>query len=88
MRGDERNPKHQSRRRISRTLVKWNWSGSSVLKLTFNPVRKKLGSGLRSYVKNSALLDSGDMAICSVSQGQQALASEEGVVVRTPICLR
>lgn len=35
-----------------------------MLKLTLRPVRKKLGSGFRSYVRKSALFDSGDMAIC------------------------
>lgn len=35
-----------------------------MLKLTFRPVRKKFGRGLRSYVKNRALLERGDMAIC------------------------
>ena len=38
------------------TLVKWNCSGSSVLKLTFKPTLKKSGRGFRSYVKNNALL--------------------------------
>lgn len=45
------------------TLVKWNCKGSSVLRLTFNPVLKKLGKGFLSYVKKSALLDNGDIAI-------------------------
>lgn len=44
-------------------MVKWNCSGSSVLKLTFKPVLKKLGSGFRSYDKNRALLESGLMAM-------------------------
>ena len=46
----------------SRTFVKWNCRGSSVLKLTFKPTLKKSGSGFRSYVRNNALLLSGDMA--------------------------
>ena len=45
-----------------RTFVKWNCSGSSVLRLTFKPTLKKSGSGFRSYVRNNALLLSGDMA--------------------------
>jgi hypothetical protein len=45
------------------TLVKWNWSGPSVLKLTFNPVLKKSGNGFLSYIKNNALLLRGLIAI-------------------------
>ena len=45
------------------SLVKWNWSGSSVLKLTLSPILKKSGNGLRSYVKKSELLLSGLIAM-------------------------
>jgi hypothetical protein len=64
-------PKHQSLRQQStssddgfyQTFVKWNCRGSSVLKLTFNPVLKNSFNGFLSYVKNSALLLSGLIAI-------------------------
>jgi hypothetical protein len=42
--------------------VKWNWSGSSVERETLSPTRKKSLNGLRSYVRNKALLLSGLIA--------------------------
>ena len=45
------------------TLVKWNCSGSSVLKLTFNPTLKKSGNGFRSYARKRLLLLNGLIAI-------------------------
>ena len=48
---------------FSRTLVKWNCRGSSVLKLTFNPVLKNSFNGFLSYAKNRELLLSGLIAI-------------------------
>lgn len=46
-----------------RTFVKWNCRGSSVLKLTFNPVLKNSFNGFLSYARKSALLLSGLIAI-------------------------
>lgn len=45
------------------TFVKWNCNGSSVLRLMFSPVLKKSGNGFLSYVKKSALLLSGLIAM-------------------------
>jgi hypothetical protein len=50
-------------KQVIRTFVKWNCSGSSVLRLTLSPALKKSGNGFRSYVRKSALLLSGLMAM-------------------------
>jgi len=57
--------------------VKWNCSGSSVLRLTLRPVRKKVGNGLRSYARKRALFESGDMAICRFGSSVSRRASSE-----------
>lgn len=48
---------------INGSLVKWNCSGSSVLRLTCSPRHRKSCSGLRWYSRNNELLLNGDMAI-------------------------
>lgn len=57
-----------------------------MLRLTFNPVLKKLGKGFLSYVRNSALFDNGDMAIWKTPYQYRKVA--EWRWGRTPICLR
>lgn len=89
--GQPTKPATAQRRAERPTFVKWNWSGSSVLRLTLRPVRKKLGNGLRSYVRKRALFESGDMAICAGEASQCACNLQALNLFKkplTPICLR